>query len=250
MPRKIKVENLAEMPESEGRTAVVEEIKSEEQQVAEEPKDEPKVEEATVAKVEEAPKPKAKARGRSKKVDDKSALADSLTQIVSSAVSDCLPPCGLVDDSDANKVSVMSEANIAEKPKKVRAKKDANNVSVMSSANVKEVEPVPMKEEQPDANKVSVMSEANSETNVAEAVKEEKPKKDEKVSCPDCGRKVSAKTLKYTHMNNCKAFKAEQQVHSAVVYQEETVEDKMQRRRAQRLQQKEERIQSLIADAF
>ena len=198
MPRKIKVEHLADMPDSEGRTVVVEEIKSEEQQVATEPK----------VEATEAPKPKAKARGRSKKVDDKSALADSLTQIVSSAVADCLPPCGLVDDA------------IEDKPKKVRAKK------------VKEVEPEPepMKEE-------------------------EKPKKDDKVVCPDCGRKVSAKTLKYTHKNNCKAFKEQQQPqqqlpHSAVVYQEDTLEEKMQRRREQRLQQKDERIQSLIAEAF
>ena len=109
MPRQIKVENLAEMPESEGRTAVVEEIKSEEQQVATEHKvevvdAEPKVE-AT-----EAPKPKAKARGRSKKAEAKVDDADCLPPC-GLAVKDCLPPCGLVDDA------------IAEKPKKVRAKK-------------------------------------------------------------------------------------------------------------------------------
>ena len=40
----------------------------------------------------------------------------------------------------------------------------------------------------------------------------EEPKVDTKVACPDCGKQMSAKTLKYSHGPNCSAKKQKQEV--------------------------------------
>ena len=46
---------------------------------------------------------------------------------------------------------------------------------------------------------------------VAPVVQEEAvPKVDTKVACPDCGKQMSAKTLKYSHGPNCSAKKQKQ----------------------------------------
>ena len=46
---------------------------------------------------------------------------------------------------------------------------------------------------------------------VAPVVQEEAiPKVDTKVACPDCGKQMSAKTLKYSHGPNCLAKKQKQ----------------------------------------
>ena len=93
------------------------------------------------------------------------------------------------------------------------------------------------------------------EENPAESVVEDKPVEPvvEKVSCPDCGKKVSAKTLKYTHKNNCKANK--EKVHGGVCYQkaeeeEEDLDTKMQKLRRKRMELKAEKMSQLAASAF
>ncbi len=154
MPRKIKVENLNEMPEAEGMNAVREEMKSEVVEEAVAPKSDDKSEVAVVA-------PKATAKGRAKKPEP---------------------------------------------------------------AVVAEPEPV---------------------------VEDPRPAKPEKVSCPDCGKMVSAKTLKYTHKANCKASQPKySEVHSGACYQEDDLESRVEKVKRQRAQSKQERISQLAAQAF
>ena len=197
MPRKLKVENLSELPDSEGRNAVIEEIKAE---PVEDKAPEPVVESVAEPVVESIAEPKAKPKAKAKA---KAKVKKAVEPVEEKAPE----PFGELPD---DLITLVDDA---------------------------EVEPIELHP--------AVVAADDSKTK----------KKDEKVVCPDCGRKVSAKTLKYTHKNNCKAFKEQQQPqqqlpHSAVVYQEDTLEEKMQRRRAHRLQQKDEPIQSLIADAF
>lgn len=163
MPRKLKVENLNEMPEPEGMTAVREEIQTESAPVV-----------AEESAADEAPVAKPKAKGRAKKV-----------------------------------VAEVKEEPVAE-------------VKEEAVAEVKE-EPV---------------AEVKEEAVV------------EKVACPDCGKKVSAKTLKYSHKANCKALKQEQHHHSGICYQEDDHESRLQKLKRERRALKEARISQLAAQAF
>lgn len=95
--------------------------------------------------------------------------------------------------------------------------------------------------------------------------------KAEKVQCPDCGRMVSSKTLKYTHKNNCKALKQVPKDEPAVAPEpvaapehvkevftpepikdviEETITQRRVNAHALRLQKRNEKIAKLAADAF
>ncbi len=68
-------------------------------------------------------------------------------------------------------------------------------------------------------------------------------KKQEKVPCPDCGKMVSAKTLKYTHKNTCRN---KQQVYSGVCYQKEEPSCASQ----MKLTRRQEKIARLAEAAF
>lgn len=74
----------------------------------------------------------------------------------------------------------------------------------------------------------------------------------EKVSCPDCGKMVSAKTLKYTHKITCKS---KQHTHGGVCYQkdEPIEEDEIQRvscARQMKASRRAEKMAKLAAAAF
>ena len=97
------------------------------------------------------------------------------------------------------------------------------------------------------------------ETSVVVAVPEEKPSAvvKEKVACPDCGKEMSAKTLKYSHAPNCvsKKQKADaEQPAAAPTVSEELLEDLVQKRltnvRQERLARKEAMMQKLVSNAF
>lgn len=88
-------------------------------------------------------------------------------------------------------------------------------------------------------------------------------KKAEKVKCEDCGKMVSAKTLKYTHKANCKAKKCETPtpapvpapaVQNVIPHKEVQVVthviDPRQAERAMRLQKRSEAMAKLAAQAF
>ena len=209
MPRKSKVENLSELPDSEGRTAVIEDIKSE---PVEDKAPEPVVESVAEPVVESIAEPKAKPKAKAKA-----------------------------------KAKVKKAVEPVEE--KAPEPEPDDLITLADDAEVEHIELHP-----------AVVAADDSKTK----------KKDDKVACPDCGRMVSAKTLKYTHKANCKALKPKPEpVHSAVVYQkeeepapvkapeptlieqyEESIEDRMKKLRAQRMQKKQERISSLAAQAF
>ena len=87
---------------------------------------------------------------------------------------------------------------------------------------------------------------------------EDKP--NDKVNCPNCNKQMSAKTLKYTHSFNCKSkpVQIEQPIqhvqHKEPVVTEEMLDQAIKKRmtnnRELRAQQRAEKMQSLIKNAF
>ena len=84
-----------------------------------------------------------------------------------------------------------------------------------------------------------------------------KEKQEEKATCPDCHKVMSAKSLKYSHANNCKARAQPKQEPVKMV---EAVESSkpvehpisvlMAAERAMRMGQRRQRIESLLSHAF
>ena len=88
----------------------------------------------------------------------------------------------------------------------------------------------------------------------------EELKVDTKVACPDCGKQMSAKTLKYSHGPNCSSKKqkqgddevAKEQIDKSVF--EEVIEHEVQKRlhntRACRAVRRQEMVEKLMQNAF
>ena len=84
-----------------------------------------------------------------------------------------------------------------------------------------------------------------------------KEKQEDKATCPDCHKVMSAKSLKYSHANNCKARAPPKQEPVKMV---EAVESSkpvehpisvlMAAERAMRMGQRRQRIESLLSNAF
>jgi len=80
-------------------------------------------------------------------------------------------------------------------------------------------------------------------------------KMETKVPCPECGKQMSAKTLRYSHGPNCQAKKHKQNEepidHSVI---EEVIENEVQKRlnnsRAQRALRRQETVEKLMQNAF
>ena len=98
------------------------------------------------------------------------------------------------------------------------------------------------------------------EPEVAEQEEVVESKVDAKVACPDCGKQMSAKTLKYSHGPNCSSKKQKQGDEEGVkelieksVF-EEVVEHEVQKRlhntRACRAVRRAEMVEKLIQNAF
>jgi hypothetical protein len=87
-----------------------------------------------------------------------------------------------------------------------------------------------------------------------------------KVACPDCGKQMSAKTLKYSHVPNCTAKKAaagaaetqspreearksfrDQVTDDMIEYE---IEQRLTNRRAERAVRRQAMVDKLIANAF
>ena len=121
--------------------------------------------------------------------------------------------------------------------------------------------PVRNKVKEPDAEVVAVEPTLE-ETTVEVAVPEEKPAPvvKDKVACPDCGKEMSAKTLKYSHAPNCviKKKQSVEQPAAALAVSEELIDELVQRRwdnvtnnlRQERLARKQARMEKLISGAF
>jgi hypothetical protein len=110
------------------------------------------------------------------------------------------------------------------------------------------------------------------ETTVEVTLPEEKPAAvvKDKVACPDCGKEMSAKTLKYSHAPNCVIKKKQSDEQPAAVVpdrrrdspegniSEELIEELVQKRwdnvsknlRQERLARKQAMMEKLISGAF
>ena len=97
------------------------------------------------------------------------------------------------------------------------------------------------------------------ETAVEVTLPEEKPAAvvKDKVACPDCGKEMSAKTLKYSHAPNCTVKKKQSDEQPAAV-SEELIEELVQKPwdnvsknlRQERLARKQAMMEKLISGAF
>jgi hypothetical protein len=96
------------------------------------------------------------------------------------------------------------------------------------------------------------------ESTVVVAVPKEKPAAvvKDKVSCPDCGKELSAKTLKYSHAPTCvtKKKQTDEQPTAAPTISEELLEDLAQKHstnvRKERLARKRAMMEKLVSGAF
>ena len=101
--------------------------------------------------------------------------------------------------------------------------------------------------------KVEIPTEANKDATASQ-----------KVSCPDCGKQMSAKTLKYSHAPNCLAKKqkvaheegsrgGEEPVASSTITDEmieHEIEKRMANKRVERLNKRQKDLEKLVAGAF
>jgi hypothetical protein len=86
-------------------------------------------------------------------------------------------------------------------------------------------------------------------TTVEVTVPEEKPAAavvKDKVACPDCGKQMSAKTLKYSHAPNCTA----KQINAKEELLENLIEQRLTSVRKERLARKQALMEKLVSNAF
>ena len=80
-------------------------------------------------------------------------------------------------------------------------------------------------------------------------------KSEQKVSCPDCGKHMSAKTLKYSHAPNCVVKKTatpsaiqRESISDEIIEQE--IEQRMTNKRSERMAKRQKDLEKLIAGAL
>ena len=78
---------------------------------------------------------------------------------------------------------------------------------------------------------------------------------DDKVACPDCGKQMSAKTLKYSHVANCvtKKQKQNQEETQPAIQRDiavDFIEQRALNRRAERVARREAMVNRLMQHAF
>ena len=139
-----------------------------------------------------------------------------------------------------------AEEEVTEKPKpKARAKRSpSRGPSVRLKHNVIEPEPV-----------LTLQVSDQREPEVQAELPVEEVKVDAKVECPDCGKMMSQKTLRYSHGPNCVAKKqktmTEDNLQSA---SDDWVEHEVQRRlygrREERATRREAMVAKLVQNAF
>ena len=108
----------------------------------------------------------------------------------------------------------------------------------------------PKVDEEPVINVNATPDEVIAEVEVPDA------KTDQKVACPDCGKQMSAKTLKYSHAPNCVVKKntkpdpvAEREVITDEMIEHE-IGKRMTNKRSERLAKREKALEQLISNAF
>jgi hypothetical protein len=143
-------------------------------------------------------------------------------------------------------VKEVAEPAPVEEPVKEKAKKATPKAK--AKAKAKAEEPLEVQVEEPVAE---VKEEAKTEA-----------KSEAKVACPDCGKQMSAKTLKYSHVPNCTAKKqknvenepeegnADHNYHFPAEIIENEVQRRLSCKRAERAARREEMVNRLMQNAF
>ena len=139
-----------------------------------------------------------------------------------------------VDEEPAVTCEVEDNPNPVAKPKARAKRAPKKPVEVEAVVEPEPVEEPQQVEEPDDGNWTKVES---------------------KVACPDCGKQMSAKTLKYSHGPNCTAKKQKRsprEISSSVI--EEVIENEVQKRftssRALRAARRQEMVEKLLQNAF
>ena len=161
-------------------------------------------------------------------------------------MTDIINEVNTAPQSDAPPLNAEEEVAVEPKPKpKARAKRaPSRGPSVRLKHNVIEPEPV-----------LTLQVSDQREPEVPAELPVEEVKVDAKVECPDCGKMMSQKTLRYSHGPNCVAKKqktmTEDNLQSA---SDDWVEHEVQRRlyggREERATRREAMVAKLVQHAF
>jgi hypothetical protein len=143
----------------------------------------------------------------------------------------------VVDAVPSQQIEVKNEPLVDKKPQAKRAPKAKKEKPVL--------DPV-----------VEVVSSTINETVAEIEIPDDKLfTENKKVECPDCGKQMSAKTLKYSHAPNC-LFKKQVDKEEAQMktIPAEVIEVEIQKRmshaKSERLSRRQKQIESLVANAF
>ena len=156
--------------------------------------------------------------------------------------------------TEAEKMTdVINEVNVIES---TLSNEDESSIQKAPKARAKRVSKKEAVMTEPEVEATSSFDEVQAEV----VVPTQEPYVEPKVACPDCGKKMSAKTLKYSHGPNCVIHKQKQQSSDASAPNEiqsvtnEWVEHEVQRRlngrREERATRREAMVANLVKNAF
>ena len=197
-------------------------------------------------------------------VDEPVTEAEQMTELVKVIEDDKVTSAALADVMPTDAVSTEAVAEEAVKPKAKRAPRAKKEKVVADELREAKANALPeaslgtepvidVPPQVPPAAEV-----------VSEAVPPEAPpaaeqtvKENKKVECPDCGKSMSAKTLRYSHGPNCLFKKqADKEYNQAMMAKvpEEVIEAEVQKRmscaKAERLSRRQKQIETLVQNAF
>ena len=156
------------------------------------------------------------------------------------------------EKTDAEQMTQIIK-EVKEEPKEVKEEPKEEPQEAVSDA------PVEAKPKAKRASRAKPKEEPVKEEPVKEEPKEEvkeEVKIDDKVACPDCGKQMSAKTLKYSHVANCvtKKQKAKTEEETQPQIEREIAVDFIEQRalnkRAERVARREAMVNRLMHHAF
>ena len=157
--------------------------------------------------------------------------------------------------TDAEKMTdVINEVNVIES---TLPNEDESSIQKAPKARAKRAS-----KKEPDFTELEVEVTSSLDERQAEVVlPKREPEVEHKVGCPDCGKQVPTKTLKYSNGPNCVIKKQKQSQptisredgnHSlgAEVTKEQEYQSRMQNRRMERAARREEMVQKLMQHVF
>ena len=161
-----------------------------------------------------------------------------------------------------NEPEGLARAQMGDQEPKTEAEEMTELINEVSTDEQPVAEPVEEIAPKPKAKRAPrVKAKAESEPE-AEAVLYEppqeaiaEPKTADKVECPDCGKQMSAKTLRYSHAANCtvrKKSQLETQATPSITNDilEHEVNKRLNNFREERVARRQRAIESLVAQAF